>query len=75
MSRRCRNCKWYTDGVPDHLRKAWNNTNTGYWCTGVCNLPFPRGYIDREPPHPAFHNGRCFQWEEQDKQEQMSLNF
>lgn len=73
MIRRCDNCKWYSDGVPDQLRKKWSSTNLGTWATGVCNLYFPRGYIGREPPHPTFKASHCFQWEEKDQAEQLAL--
>lgn len=59
----CRNCLYYTDGVPDSLRHEWSGTNLGRYATGICNKYFPKGYLGRKPPHPAMQNGSCFQYE------------
>lgn len=64
--RKCKNWKHFSEGVSEKLRHEWSWSNTGRWCDGVCNLEFPRGYIGRKPPHPAFSTGKCFQFEERD---------
>lgn len=64
MEHRCKNCRWFSGGVTDRLRHEWSWSNWGRCADGVCNLYFPRGYVDRKPPHPARAVGHCFQWEE-----------
>ena len=66
MEKKCKNCKHYSAGITDQQRKEWSNTNWGYWCTGICNLDFPRGYIARKAPHAAHATGSCFQFEEKE---------
>lgn len=58
----CRTCLYYTDGVPDSLRKA-DPTNLGRFATGICNKHFPKGYLGRKPPHLTMQNCSCFQHE------------
>lgn len=65
--RECKDCRWFSWGVPDELRKKWQHSNFGKHCDGVCSLYFPRGYIGRKPPHAAMSIGHCFQWEEKDQ--------
>ena len=62
---RCDHCRWYTPGVTDQQRHAWSATNIGTYATGECNLRFPRGYVDRQPPRPTMAQMHCFQFEEQ----------
>lgn len=73
MDKRCKNCKHYTPGVTDQQRHEWSWSGLGRWADGVCNLYFPRGYIGREPPHPAMASGKCFQWEPQEENEQLTI--
>ena len=62
---RCDHCRRYTTGVTDQQRHAWRATNIGTYATVVCNLRFPRGSVDRQPPHPTMAQMHCFQFEEQ----------
>lgn len=71
MERRCDNCQWYTDGVPEDLRKKWQPYDSD--ADGVCSLYFPRGYLGRKPPHPARAMGRCFQWEPKEDGDQLTI--
>lgn len=71
--RRCDQCKHYTDGVPDSLRKQHEWSSEWRYATGICNLYFPRGYVGRKPPHPTMHQSSCFQWEAKEEGEQMEL--
>ena len=68
MDKKCKNCQWFTAGVTDKQRHEWNWSNWGRYADGVCNKYFPRGYIDRKPPHPAMSTGHCFQFEERSEQ-------
>ena len=73
MDKRCKNCKHYTPGVTDQQRHEWSWSNLGRCADGICHLYFPRGYIGREPPHPAMASGKCFQWEPQEEAEQLTI--
>lgn len=68
----CKDCKHFTDGVPDNLRKR-DSSNWAIYADGLCHKTFPRGYIGTEPPHLARAVGRCFQFEEREKDEQLEL--
>lgn len=68
----CKDCKHFTEGVPDSLRKK-DSSNWGRYADGICHHRFPKGYVDREPPHLARAVGRCFQFEEREKDEQLEL--
>lgn len=71
--RRCDGCKHYTEGVTDQQRHEWSWSNWGRHADGVCHLYFPRGYVGRKPPHPAFAVGSCFQWEAKEEYEQIEI--
>ena len=70
MDRICNNCKWFTPGLTQEQQKAWQYDKG---VNGVCHLYFPRGYIGRKPPHPAYSGRWCFQFEERSADEQMTM--
>ena len=63
---KCKDCKYFTYGVSERQRYEWSYSNWGRHCDGVCNLYFPRGYVGRKPPHPAFSTGSCFQFDKKE---------
>ena len=65
MNRICSTCEYYSEGVPEELRRRHAGTNTGTWATGVCLHTFPKTYRGQlDPPHITMVSSRCFEWAE-----------
>lgn len=61
---KCKDCKFYTDGVPEVIQKAIERRyETWRQYDGICHKYFPRGYLGRKPPHAVRAAGGCFQFE------------
>ena len=51
----CICCEWYETTTKEQAL---------FRIDGQCNKYFPRGYVDRKPPHPKWHNSlACLQFE------------
>lgn len=73
MERRCKNCKHFSFGMTVEQRNKWAGSNWGRYADGVCSLHFPRGYVARNPPHPAHSRGGCFQFDPKEDNNQMMI--